>query len=231
MQLHALVHTYYEGLGCIADWALAAHHTIRESRLDDTRAKYPHPDDLDGLIVLGGPMSVHDTRKYPRLNEEKNLIEACIAANKPVLGICLGAQLIADVLGARVYTARNKEIGWFAVHTTEAAQQHPITKAMPKKFSTLHWHGDTFDLPDGAVNLAYSDCTPHQAFLYGDNVLALQFHLETTREWLRGMILHHADELQPALFVQPGQIVVQGIGIADKTNAMLNAMLDQLFKQ
>lgn len=154
-----------------------------------------HPDaepDLEGyhgLIVLGGPMSVNNTRQCPHLLTEMKLIEEAMKRNLPVLGICLGAQLIAKTLGASVYPNREKEIGWYDVTPTEEAERDLLTVEFRGTEKVFQWHGDTFEIPKSAVHLAFSPLCANQAFRYGASVYGLQFHLEVDepmiRRWLR----------------------------------------------
>lgn len=157
----------------ISHWA--AEHGYAEST---THLYEPHqlPDvsDYDALIIMGGTMGVHDDAAYPWLAAEKAHIKAAIDANKHVLGICLGAQLIADALGAHVAPHTHKEIGVFPI----LLRKHPITKGLASPMDVLHWHGDRFEIPEGATHLASSDACDNQAFIYGNNVLGLQFHSE-----------------------------------------------------
>jgi GMP synthase (glutamine-hydrolysing) len=136
---------------------------------------------------MGGPMNVEDYARYPFLLNELNLIENVLKEGKPVLGICLGAQLIAKALGGRVYPNQYKEVGWYPVSLTEEGMKDPLFAGVPSHFDVLHWHGDTFDLPDGAIHLARSQRCEVQAFRWGYSTYAIQFHLEVTpqmvREW------------------------------------------------
>lgn len=145
------------------------------------------------IVVLGGPMGVYERAEHPFLDEEIQLIQDRLAAGKPLLGICLGAQLIAHALGARVYPGPRKEIGLSTIRLTDAGRSSPLAAIGPDD-PVLHWHGDTFELPRGADLLASTDAFSHQAFSVGRNVLALQFHLEAgdaIDDWLTG----HAEEL------------------------------------
>ena len=154
-----------------------------------------HLGDVAGLIFLGGPMSVNDDLAYIR--RELGIIEMALAAGTPILGMCLGAQLIAKALGARVSRNAVKEIGWGAVHRTEAGHRDNLLGSMRDPETVLHWHGETFDLPTAATWLAFSDDCRHQAFRYGGNVYGLQFHLEVTPEMIKQWVL--ADENQSDL--------------------------------
>ncbi|MBF0467223.1 MAG: type 1 glutamine amidotransferase [Nitrospirae bacterium] len=152
----------------------------------------PKGDEFDSLVVLGGPMSVNETDKYPFLIEEEALLKDFIARGKRVLGICLGSQMIAKVLGERVYKGTAPEIGWYDINVTEAAKNDvafsrlivPGTSAL----KVFHWHGETFDIPAGGKRLASSKLYPNQAFKYKDNVYAFQFHMEVNKqmvmEWM-----------------------------------------------
>jgi GMP synthase (glutamine-hydrolysing) len=141
---------------------------------------------LRGLIVMGGPMGVYEGDRYPFLRSEQDLIRKAADSGVPVLGICLGAQLVAAALGARVYPGPRKEIGWYEVERVETSD--PVMSTLPASFMAFHWHGDTFDLPEGATRLARSALYENQAFRWGRNVYALQFHFEVNAamvsEWL-----------------------------------------------
>jgi len=149
----------------------------------------PSLDGYDGLVVLGGPMSAYDDQRLPRLAVEMKLIESAMQRNLPVLGICLGGQLVARTLGARVYANHVKEIGWYDVEPSPHADDDPLFDAFEERETLFQWHGDTFDIPNGAIHLASSRHCLNQAFRYGDNVYAFQFHLEVDEpmilRWLK----------------------------------------------
>ena len=156
------------------------------------------PGDMSGaagLVVMGGSMGVYEQQKYPFLADEIRLIEAALRAEKPVLGICLGSQLLASALGAAVGKGDHKEIGWFPVTLTEAADADRAFRDAERFFSAYHWHGDLFDLPDGAVSLASSARTQCQAFSYGENAYGILFHLEATQKIIEDMVRDFAWEL------------------------------------
>ena len=199
MRAHCLQHVLFEGLGCIEPWLLAAQYEITYTRLHEA-AEFPDGEAVDLLVVLGGPMSVNDEAAFPWLAPEKQFIRHAIEAGTPVLGLCLGAQLIANALGARVSRNREKEIGWFPVEATPA--DGTALFRFPPSIEVFHWHGETFDLPPGAVRLARSTGCENQAFQFGRSALALQFHLETTPAAVRAMVKHCGAELQPARYVQ-----------------------------
>jgi len=145
----------------------------------------PSIDDYDGLIVLGGPMNCDEVEKYPNLTHEVQLIRRAIEQKKPVLGICLGAQLMARALNAKVAPNKEKEIGWYPLQLNEAGQKDPILSALGGIDKVFQWHGDTFDIPEGATYLAESPLCRNQAFKYGDSAYALQFHLEVDEAMIR----------------------------------------------
>ncbi|MBL7252441.1 type 1 glutamine amidotransferase [Alloalcanivorax marinus] len=194
MRVHYLSHVPFEKLGTLAEWFDAHGHAVNASRLYQGDP-LPAPEDLDALVVMGGPMGADNEARYPWMADEKRLIEACIQGGKKVLGVCLGAQLIARVLGAPVTTNPEREIGWFPVQSTEAGAGDPLGALFSDSAPVLHWHGDTFAIPEGAVHLARSWGCDNQAFRYGDNVLALQFHLELAPDNARALCRECADEL------------------------------------
>ncbi len=154
----------------------------------------PEPGSFTHLVIMGGPMAVYEMQLHPQLKNEALLIERAVKDGKSVLGICLGAQMIAHVLGARVYAGGQQEIGWYEVELTDAAMLDPAMAhlAMPGRQAgeVFQWHGDTFDLPAGAVRLASSSLYPNQAFKFSDRVYALQFHIEVTPSIVHGWLEH-----------------------------------------
>ncbi len=143
--------------------------------------------EYDALVLLGGGMSVNDEAEYPYLVEEKQLVREALAAGKPLLGICLGAQLIANALGARVYPGERKELGWGEVVLTQEARRDEVFSAFPERHEVFHWHGETFELPARAVLLSSSELYPHQAFRIGSGY-GLQYHIEMTAELVRSWV-------------------------------------------
>ena len=201
MRIHYLQHEPFEGLGSMEAWfrgrgaVLSATHLYRGDTL-------PEPAAFDWLVIMGGGMSVNDELVFPWLIAEKELVRQAIAQGRRVLGVCLGAQLIAAALGARVYRNRVKEIGWWPLTRAEGMDTHPLGAVLPDGAEVFHWHGETFDLPAGAVRLAGSQACANQAMAVGLRVLGLQFHLETTEESARELIAGSAGDLAPGPFVQ-----------------------------
>jgi GMP synthase (glutamine-hydrolysing) len=181
----AFRHIPMEHLGFIAD-ALDSHQ-IEYEYVDLYRRSRAAIREADALIFMGGPMSAND--ELPYIRDELDLIREAVSLRKPILGVCLGAQLIAKALGALVYANRVKEIGWYPVHWTDAAAEDPVHEGLFGSDVVFHWHNETFDLPPGAELLAYSDACRNQAYRAGENIYGLQFHLEATPEmvadWLQ----------------------------------------------
>lgn len=198
MRVHVFQHVPFEGLGALEPAFRKRGCEIAATRFfsDDP---LPASADVDFLIAMNGPMSVNDDATLPWLATEKEFIRHHVAAGKPFLGICLGAQLLASALGARVFPNREKEIGWFPIEGL------PIRDPAAFRFSAMaevfHWHGETFDLPSGAVHLARSRACENQAFQIG-RAIGLQFHLETTPESAGALVEHARAEMMPGPFVQ-----------------------------
>ncbi|MDX2453836.1 type 1 glutamine amidotransferase [Desulfosarcina sp.] len=201
MKIHWLQHVAFEGLGSIAGWAAENGCPVSGSRMFAGDA-LPANNAFDLLVIMGGPMSVNDEVVHPWLVDEKRYVAQAMAAGKMVLGICLGAQMIASANGARVYPNDYPEIGWFPVKKTKAAKKMPVGHALADKTEVFHWHGETFDLPHGAVHLARNRVCENQAFAMGQRIVGLQYHLETTPESARALIQHCRHELVKAPHVQ-----------------------------
>lgn len=207
MRVHYLQHVPFEGLGYIDTWLGSHRHTLTGTAFYDTGFRLPTLTDIDALVIMGGPMGVYDSGPYPWLLEEKAFIRDCLAAGKRILGICLGAQLLADCLGAKVHAAPRKEIGWFPLITApSAARGTTMPSWLPGLFkdepTVFHWHGDQFDIPPGAADTLRTEANTAQAFQWNERVLGLQFHLEVTPALLDEMIAHWSAELVPAPFIQ-----------------------------
>jgi len=228
----ALQHVPFEGLGQIEPWLLARGHRLTVAHVYDSPA-LPPAGDVDLLVIMGGPMGVHDDASHPWLAAEKRFVGSVIAAGAAVLGICLGAQLIAAVMGARVGPNPVKEIGWFpieAMNNDGLDIAGPVLR-FPATATVLHWHGETFTLPPEAVQLARSTACEQQAFQLGARIIGLQFHLETTPEALQKMVAACGDELQPAAFVQSAEQILAADAVTYRfLHALLGAVLGFLLR-
>jgi GMP synthase-like glutamine amidotransferase len=198
MNVHVLQHVAFEGLGSIDRWMEERGAQTRYTRFFENDP-LPVLDSVDMLIALGGPMSVNDEANLPWLRLEKQFVREAVARDIPVLGVCLGAQLIASALGSRVFRNPLKEIGWFPVQAVSASE--PAFR-FPPECLVFHWHGETFDLPDGAVRLVKSAGCENQAFQLKHNVVGLQFHLEMNAESALVLVENCRDELIPGPYVQ-----------------------------
>ena len=189
-------HIYCETIGTIAA-ALGAENISTEYVRTFKGEKIPgEVGEGDGLIIMGGPMGVYEQDRYPFLRQEIHLIEQALRERKPLLGVCLGSQLLAATLGAKVTKGKQKEIGWYPVTLSQQAKADPLWQEVESPFTAYHWHGDVFELPRGAEPLASSALTPCQAFRYGDNVYGFLFHMEVTEKIIREMVQTFTQELQ-----------------------------------
>lgn len=204
MRIHYIIHAPFENLGVIEDWiikhkhAATGTHTYRGEQLPDVT-------EFDFLIVMGGPQSAITLDQYPYLQQEIELIRQAIQANKAILGVCLGAQLLGVALGAAAENSPHKEIGIYPIETTEAAEHDALFKLFPKHFPVMHWHGDMPGLSEECVLLAGSAGCPRQAFRYGDKVYGFQFHLEFTPENVIDLLTHCGDDLASGKYVSEAE--------------------------
>ncbi len=228
--LAAIRHVPFEDLdGFAAVFETRGYSIIyREAPVDDLAA--PELAAADLLVVLGGPIGAYEDALFPFLTPELALIETRLRKGRPVLGICLGAQLMARVLGARVYPGK-KELGWASINLTEAGQHSPLRHIDPVT-KVLHWHGDTFDLPAGATHLAATERTPHQAFSFERHALALQFHMEASARGLERWYVGHALEIATTPGVSLAGLRAEAAScallLAPQAQAALNSWLDGL---
>lgn len=256
MRVHYLQHVPFEGIGAIGDWILARGHVLSGTRLFEipagpaaglgpaamtvagsatgpsARPVWPDPAEVDLLVVMGGPMNIYEYHAYPWLAPEKAFIARTARAGRAVLGICLGAQLLADVLGGPVTRAPQREIGWWPVEITSAGRAVPVFADFPDGLSVLHWHGDTFAIPPGAIHVASSQACPHQAFALADGrLVGLQFHLEETRESLATLAENAREELESAAedpWVATAEALLREDAPYEPCMAALFALLDRM---
>ncbi len=225
MNIHCFQHAPFEGLGKIEEWIHEQGHTLTTTHFH-LGEEPPALDSVDWLIVLGGAMNVYEYRAYPWLREEKRFLEKAIETGRAVLGICLGAQLIADVLGAKVYQNREIEIGWWPVRFHESAATIAAFKKFPRELTPLHWHGDTFDLPPGALAIAESDGCKHQAFALGENIVGLQFHIEVRHEEITAFVEDCRES--ESKFVQTREQILGGESHLSEIHGALRHLLESL---
>ncbi len=230
MRIRVLQHVPFEGLGCIEPWLVSRGAEILRThayRGDPS----PDPDSFDGLIVLGGPMSVNDADRHPWIEAERDLVGRAVEDGRTVLGICLGAQMIASAFGMEVYPGDRREIGWWPVRRAEDAERDPLGAAFPERWEAFHWHGETFDLPPGAVRLASSEGCRNQAFSLGPRTLALQFHLETTPAAAAALIENCPGDLRPGEFVRNANEILRDETRFRRANARMRSVLDRLWAE
>jgi GMP synthase-like glutamine amidotransferase len=200
MRIHSLQHVTFEGSANITAWARQHGHEITRTRLH-AQEPLPDHDAYDCLVIMGGPMNIYEHGAFPWLIREKTFITDAIDKKRVVLGVCLGAQLIADCLGGKVTSSPHREIGWYPLTRTPESEGSFLS-VLPLQFEAFHWHGDMFSIPPGARRLAGSEACPNQAFQYEDHVLGMQFHLDYSKDSIQTMIDHCSAELIADTHVQ-----------------------------
>lgn len=227
ISIHTFMHVPFEGMGCIENWIIQHGHSVTFTKFYEP-FQLPNLENIDWLIVMGGPMGVYDEAIYPWLAEEKQFISQAISSGKTIIGICLGSQLIAEVLGAKVYPNKQKEIGWFDIKISESATGLPSLEKFENQFNVFHWHGDTYDLPAGSIHLFRSEVCENQAFLYNGNVLGLQFHFEVTPTTLREMVENGIGELVENGTIQSATEILKQFEHIEAINQKMFRLLNYL---
>ncbi|MFW6436204.1 MAG: type 1 glutamine amidotransferase [Halococcoides sp.] len=227
MHVHCLQHVPHEGPAGVAEWAQARGHDLSHTRLFADES-LPDPDAIDALVVMGGPMSVHDEDTHEWLTAEKAYISTAIEERVHVLGICLGAQLVAEVLGGRVTEHDHREIGWYPIEATDAARAWYPTAALPDRFPVVHWHGDRFTIPPDGERLYRSEACENQAFHVGDRVAGFQCHPEATAKSVRALV--EATDVDPGPWVQDPETLVPAPERFDQLETYCRQFLDAFFE-
>ena len=230
MRIHIIQHESFESPAIIEHWIRKKNYKLSFTKFYED-GRLPEINEFDWLIIMGGPMSANNEDKFPWLKEEKIFIKKAIDENKKVLGICLGSQLIASSLGSRVFRNKFKEIGWMNVSLTENAKDNYIFGSLPETINVCQWHGDTFDLPEGAVHIAYSEACKNQAFVYKERVVGLQFHLEFTEDTIKGLIDKAGKELVKDKYVQTEKEILGNLHLLKPANNLLSELMDIMDKE
>ena len=229
MRFHCLQHMPNEGPGHAADWLAAHGHSLTFTKLFEPSPAFPVMADFDGLLILGGAMSVHDEARLAWLRDEKAFIREALRAGKITLAICLGAQLVAQALGAEVRPNHEPEIGFWTVRFSAKALEHPLLRGWPEKAAVLHWHVDAFTVPPGAIRVGMSAACAAQGFVWGDGVIGLQFHPEMTVEMVEQLMAYEGHETaEEQEFVQTGEQIRAKLKSVWKGRKLLEALLTNL---
>ncbi len=224
MRAHVLQHVPFEGLAGIGSWLESHHAEVTFTRFF-AGEDLPDLEGIDLVVALGGPMSVNDEAELPWLVAEKAFVRDAVARGKAFLGVCLGAQLMASALGAAVYASPHKEVGWFPISRVPGS----LGFEFPERVHVFHWHGETFDLPTGALWLARSEGVAHQAFQVGDRAVGLQFHLEMTESSIATIVHESPDDLASGPYVQAESELMPGYAThGARTQGLLGSLLDYL---
>lgn len=228
MKIHYLQHVPFEGPANIAGWAHKRGHKLTGTHFYNYEA-VPDMSQFDCLIIMGGPMNIYEEKKYPWLKYEKKFIKEAIDNHKIVLGICLGAQLITDVLGGTVTENPEGEIGWLPVNFNIEGINSSLFESFPEMLYVFQWHNDTFSvLGNGARCIAYSKACKNQAFIYGDRVIGFQFHMESTKDSIFSLMDNCRDEIKEGSYVQTLQEIETKMDNLKAANEIMDDFLDKL---
>jgi GMP synthase (glutamine-hydrolysing) len=227
INLACYMHVPFEGPGAILEWVKKGKHKIQYTRLYKGE-KLPEPTGIDMLIIMGGPMNVFDFHIHPWMEEEIAWVKEFIRLERPVLGICLGAQIIAAALGEEVYPGPHREIGWYNLQFFPSLGNYKIFNDLPVTRKVFHWHGDTFDIPGEATRIAASQAFPNQGFIYRNKVMALQFHLEVTPESVKELVDNCRDELVEGPYIQSEEKILSEQKHFQSNQEVLFQFLDYL---
>lgn len=221
------MHVPFEGPGYILDWIKKKGHRLQYTKFYEDFS-LPDASSLDMLIIMGGPMDVFDYHMHAWMEDEIAWVKEFIALDKPVLGICLGAQIIAAALGEEVYPGPHKEIGWYNLQFFPSLGDFKIFKELPTTKKVFHWHGDTFNIPEGATRIAASQAFPNQGFIYKNKIMALQFHLEVTPASVKDLVENCRDELVEGPYIQSEKKILAEENYFQTNRDVLFQFLDYL---
>ncbi len=225
MRIHCIRHEPFEGLAEIESWIKSNNHHLTYTRTY-LHQRYPDEITFDMLIIMGGMASVYEKKDHPWIASEKKFIKKVLDSQKKIIAICFGAQILAEVLGAKVYPNKFKEIGWYPVHFNTNILYG--FSAFPEQMHVFHWHGDTFDLPEGALRIASSEITKNQGFVVGNKIIALQFHLEMNQSALKKIVKALGNQLCiNEKYIQPAQVIMNQPEYMTSCNKLLYQLLDR----
>lgn len=225
-----LKHVPFEGPGTFREELEKRGLRYREVSLYEEAAPVTL-DGCKGLIIMGGPMNVYEEEEYPFLKDEDRLIKEALSMRLPMIGVCLGAQLMAKAAGAKVVKGKKKEIGWYPLYLAEEASDDPVFGDIPREIEVFQWHGDTFDIPKSALRLASSELFPNQAFRIGDNAYAFQFHIEVTEEIIKEWVGLNKEELTSVKdYIDSKKLLAESMGKAEGLEKLAKTIYKGLFK-
>jgi GMP synthase-like glutamine amidotransferase len=227
IRIHCFMHVPFEGPGIIENWAHDKGHQMDYTRFYE-KESLPEISEVELLVIMGGPMNAFDYQIHPWMEEEIAWVKRYMDAGKPLIGICLGAQIIAAALGVDVYPGKHKEIGWHNLQFLPSLGEFRIFGNLPDTRKVFHWHGDTFPIPAGALRIASSEAFPNQAFIHNKRTIALQFHLEVTLESVTGMVDNCRNELESGPYIQSEEEILKGAGFYDSNQPLMFRFLDYL---
>jgi GMP synthase-like glutamine amidotransferase len=237
MKIHCLQHLKNDTLGNIGTWISLKGHSLTKTLLYE-KPVFPEPEEFDLLLIMGGTMSVYQEEDFPWLKSEKEFVKNVIDAGKPILGSCFGAQMLAEVLGGKVTRNRFKEIGWHRVKVLAGRKlknrgekssellSSELLSGLFSEFTAFMWHGDTFEIPEGAIKLFESEACPNQGFLYGEHILGLQFHPEADRQWIGNLIEDSGHELVEGKYIQSKEEILRHTHFLEGSRNVAFSLMD-----
>ncbi|MFC1498086.1 type 1 glutamine amidotransferase [Verrucomicrobiota bacterium] len=229
MRLHWLQHESFEGLGYIEPFIRQKGFLCSRTRLFENE-ELPAVDQFDSLIIMGGSASIYEEAKYPWLAKEKIFIKQSIDAGKIVIGVCLGAQLIAEVLGGKVYKGQYREVGWHSVSLTEEGKNFSLLRNVPESFSAFHWHGDYIQTPPSCKRLMETKACSCQAFSLEERVLGLQFHLELSELNIEELMENCPADLAPDKYVQDPDLIREQFAGTESSRRIIETISGNIFR-